>query len=133
MLGALNPTQALADIYTGVISVCLEFEACKVVSTWGFTDEYNRWGDDGNTFYYDRNYLPKLPRTAVANLLQSRPAQSTCVDDPDLRLSAVAENCATAISTLPGGCAFDLGSVLPGFVTGDTVRLLCPVACEACR
>jgi GH35 family endo-1,4-beta-xylanase len=71
VVGATDPARALADIYTGVIRVCLEFAACKCVSTWGFTDAYNRWGTDGNTFYYDTNYIPKLPRTLVAQLLAS--------------------------------------------------------------
>ncbi len=46
--------------------------ACKCVSTWGFTDAYNRWGEDGNTFYYDSNYRPKALRGSVAALLQAQ-------------------------------------------------------------
>ena len=49
--------------------------ACKCVSTWGFTDAYNRWGKDGNTFYYDSNYRPKALRGSVAALLQAQIAQ----------------------------------------------------------
>ena len=45
---------------------------CKCVSTWGFTDDYNKWSAEGNTFYYDSQYRPKALRGSVAALLQQQ-------------------------------------------------------------
>jgi GH35 family endo-1,4-beta-xylanase len=74
---AADPAQALADIYAGVVGVCLEFpKTCKCVSTWGFSDAYNHWATAAKkplpapgAFYYDERYRPKRAREAVAAVL----------------------------------------------------------------
>jgi endo-1,4-beta-xylanase len=69
--------QALSSIFAGVFTVCLEFpKTCKLISTWGFTDGYNRWVARGQpplsapgAFLFDENDQPKPARKAVAAVL----------------------------------------------------------------
>ena len=95
VMAALDPAQRLASIYTGVIGVCLEFPGCKAVSTWGFSDAYNRWGalPPPGSFYYDADYRPKLTRSLVANLLAASvapPANSSSISSTTTSRPAVA-------------------------------------------
>ena len=81
VLAAADPAAALAEIYAGVVTGCLAVPACRCVSTWGFTDQFNRWAMDAplappGAFYYDADLRPKAAREAGAQVLGEAAMQS---------------------------------------------------------
>ncbi len=60
--------QDQADVYSGVIEVCLNQPACKAIQIWGFTDRYT-WRRPNTPLVLDRNYQPKPAYQAVQQAL----------------------------------------------------------------
>jgi endo-1,4-beta-xylanase len=63
-----------AQIYRGVVRMCLDKPACTAIQTWGFTDKYS-WigshshGSQGWALPFDRAYRPKPAYSAIAEEL----------------------------------------------------------------
>jgi endo-1,4-beta-xylanase len=59
-----------ADVYRGIVRVCLDNAGCTAVQTWGFTDKYS-WigshshGARGQALPFDRAYQPKAAYGAI--------------------------------------------------------------------
>ena len=78
---SMDDLQRQADVYAGVVRICLEHPGCKAIQTWGFTDKYS-WigshshGTRGAALPFDRNFKPKPAYQAIFRLLTSRPGTS---------------------------------------------------------
>jgi endo-1,4-beta-xylanase len=63
-----------AEIYSGIVRVCLDNPACTAIQTWSFTDKYS-WvgsssrGSRGWSLPFDRDYGPKPAYRAIAEEL----------------------------------------------------------------
>ncbi len=57
-----------ADVYSRILSLCLEQPRCKAVQTWGFTDMYS-WRRDFTPLLLDEAYQPKPAYAAVQQRL----------------------------------------------------------------
>jgi endo-1,4-beta-xylanase len=63
-----------AEVYRGIVRVCLNNAGCTAIQTWGFTDKYS-WigshshGARGQALPFDRAYLPKPAYRAVLDEL----------------------------------------------------------------
>jgi endo-1,4-beta-xylanase len=59
-----------AEVYRGIVGVCLQNPGCTAIQTWGFTDKYS-WigshshGTRGAALLFDRAYKPKPAYSAV--------------------------------------------------------------------
>jgi len=62
-----------AEVYAGVLRVCLQNVACTIYQSWGFTDRYS-WRDSGGVnqtaHAFDRNLAPKLAYWAMVDTLR---------------------------------------------------------------
>lgn len=76
--GLLHPDDLIrqADIYRGIVRVCLKNPGCTAIQTWGFTDKYS-WigshsrGARGQALPFDRNYQPKPAYRATLEALEA--------------------------------------------------------------
>lgn len=73
--------QTQADIYAGLLKVCLSFGGvCESFETWGFTDKYT-WltstnnGTDEHPLPFDENYAPKAAYNALLDTLLEQPTK----------------------------------------------------------
>jgi len=68
-----GPTQeaAQAELYAGILKVCLEVEACRSFETWGFTDKYTWKGSSSHPLPFDINYSPKAAAASIAAQLRA--------------------------------------------------------------
>jgi len=64
--------QAQADVYQQVVAICLEFEACKAIQMWGFTDQYS-FRSIFDPLPFDRAYQAKPAYQALQQGLQRAP------------------------------------------------------------
>jgi endo-1,4-beta-xylanase len=68
--------QRQADIYRGIVRVCLQNPGCTAIQTWGFTDKYS-WigshsrGARGAALPFDRQYKPRPAYEAILQELAS--------------------------------------------------------------
>jgi endo-1,4-beta-xylanase len=65
-----------AEVYRGVMRVCLETPACTAIQTWGFTDKYSWIGSHsqhtrGAALPFDRAYKPKPAYDAMVEELSA--------------------------------------------------------------
>jgi endo-1,4-beta-xylanase len=66
-----------AEVYRGVVRVCLQHPGCTAIQTWGFTDKYS-WigshshGTRGAALPFDRAYKPKPAYDALLEELAAR-------------------------------------------------------------
>jgi endo-1,4-beta-xylanase len=66
--------QRQAEIYRGVVRMCLDNPNCTAIQTWGFTDKYS-WigshshGSRGEALPFDRVYRPKPAYNATSEEL----------------------------------------------------------------
>jgi endo-1,4-beta-xylanase len=65
-----------ANIYRGIVRVCLNSKGCTAIQMWGFTDKYS-WigshsrGARGQALPFDRDYQPKVAYRAVLEELSA--------------------------------------------------------------
>jgi endo-1,4-beta-xylanase len=63
-----------AQVYRGVVRICLDNPGCTAIQTWGFTDKYS-WigshshGSQGWALPFDRTYRPKPAYNAIVEEL----------------------------------------------------------------
>ena len=55
----LDQLQLQADVYNGILKVCLEEPWCRAFEMWGYTDKYTWYEAPRNPLPFDANYLPK--------------------------------------------------------------------------
>lgn len=60
--------QTQADVYAGIVDVCLAQPRCTVLQTWGFTDRYS-FRINQSALYMDRNYTVKPAYMALQDAL----------------------------------------------------------------
>ena len=70
--------QQQAEVYAGLLKICLGIKRCKVFETWGFTDKHtwithfnNPTGKDEKPLPFDMSYKPKPAFHAMAEVLQN--------------------------------------------------------------
>jgi len=61
--------QKQADIYAGVLKVCLSNPNCKNFETWGFTDLHTWLGTNQHPLPFDQNYQKKTAYNSILNTL----------------------------------------------------------------
>ena len=69
--------QTQAQVYSRILTVCLQNPGCTAVQTWGFTDQFS-WipgfiPGDGAALPFDRNYQPKPAFDAMIAAMQTVP------------------------------------------------------------
>jgi endo-1,4-beta-xylanase len=65
-----------AEIYAGLLEVCMSVPACRSYTMWGFTDRhawYEREGGAEAPLVFDRTYQPKPAFFAIQSLLEGEP------------------------------------------------------------
>lgn len=63
-----------AQIYHGIVDLCLKFSRCTAIQTWGFTDKHSwipgTYPGRGASLEFDTNYQPKPAYTSMMSVLQ---------------------------------------------------------------
>lgn len=63
-----------AQIYDGIVDLCLKFSSCTAIQTWGFTDKHSwipgTYPGRGAALEFDTNYQPKPAYTSMMSVLQ---------------------------------------------------------------
>lgn len=65
---SVEAENAQAEVYEGILSVCLEEPRCKALQSWGFTDRYS-WRAEDTPLMFDRDYTPKPAYRALQRRL----------------------------------------------------------------
>jgi len=65
-----NQLQQQANVYKGLLQVCMEQKNCTSFETWGFTDKYTWKGTDQHPLPFDQNYQPKPAFNSLLQTLQ---------------------------------------------------------------
>jgi endo-1,4-beta-xylanase len=78
--------QHQADIYRGIVRICLHNPGCTAIQTWGFTDKYSwiGWyshGARGQALPFDRSYHPKPAYEALLAELAAGRSIKTPVEE----------------------------------------------------
>lgn len=66
--------QRQADVYREITNICLEFDSCTALITWGFTDRHswlNTPADENAPLPFDMNYQPKPAFFALSDVLSA--------------------------------------------------------------
>jgi len=69
-----------AEIYAGIVKICLQTPGCTAIQTWGVTDKYSWLGwathqTKGAGLLFDRQYHPKPAYEALEQALNKQPLQ----------------------------------------------------------
>jgi len=69
-----------AEIYAGIVKICLQTPGCTAIQTWGVTDKYSWLGwathqTKGAGLLFDRQYHPKPAYEALEQALNKQPSQ----------------------------------------------------------
>lgn len=70
---AIRGLATQAQIYDGIVDLCLKFSRCTAIQTWGFTDKHSwipgTYPGQGAALEFDTNYQPS-PYTSMMSVLQ---------------------------------------------------------------
>jgi len=64
-----NKQQLQANVYKGLLQVCMQQPKCTNFETWGFTDKYTWKNTDQHPLPFDQNYQPKPAFNALLQTL----------------------------------------------------------------
>ena len=60
------------------------------------------------------------------------PPAGGCVDDPTGAVAGAGQSCPAILPMLGNNCDFDLSTLAPTIPAGTTLRIACPLSCNAC-